>query len=378
MADLNPHKLGSIEEQAIFLGRELRKRGHELYCSFLSEPVPEIKQLFMDSGAHLLDVRYAPVIGYTKQFKTGDIYRLYQAIKDKHIDLVHVNFNWVTNPELLGLYLSGAKIVFTDHDSGPKLSSKRFRHALLRRINQMISWRITRFFGVSQYVCKRLLRTHLVTGDKVELIYNGVNLDRFKPQSAGYARKKLELPEGKRIICAVAMLIPEKGIQILLQAVARLVYENCKTDVILLVAGEGYFRNELERLAGDLQIMDHVRFLGRRSDIHDLVASSDIIAVPSLWEEAFGLIIAEGMASGRPVVASNIGGIPELIENGVSGITVQPGNVEQLAAALNTLLESSDTCRAMGAAALQKAQKDFDIVRQTSILADVYNRLLYP
>ena len=172
------------------------------------------------------------------------------------------------------------------------------------------------------------------------------------------------------------MLIPEKGIQYLIDAAALIVGEQGRTDFRLLVVGEGAFREELELRASAAGVASRVGFLGRRSDVHDIVAASDIIAVPCVWEESFGLIIAEAMATGRPVVASRCGGIPELVEHGVTGLLVTPGNSRELADSLLQLMASPDSCQRLGSAGRDKARRMFDLEQQVVKLAEIYDDIL--
>jgi glycosyltransferase involved in cell wall biosynthesis len=106
--------------------------------------------------------------------------------------------------------------------------------------------------------------------------------------------------------------------------------------------------------------------------VHTLIGKADIVVVPSLWEEAFGLIVAESMASGTPVIASRIGGIPELIENDVSGHLFEPGNAEELAFKIVKLLSDKQKQAAMSEAAQEKVVRQFDIFDQIKAIVEIY------
>lgn len=374
IANLNANKLGSIEEHALFLSREIRRRGHLLYVGFISEPTAEIKALFVEAGAEIVKVYCGdtPLIGNKARMDFGEMFSLYRLIKEHGIDLVHLNFVSPTNPSLLGIYLTSAKILFTEHSSGLPLNRSLVKHCLSSIFHFFLSRRVSRYVGVSEYVSRRLHDTHHVSGDKVVTIYNGVSLDRFRARDAAEARQKLGVPLEVHVLCAVAMLIPEKGLQYLLQAVAILVHELGLNDVLLLIAGDGLYGVDLEAISVDLDISDNVRFLGRRSDVHDIIAASDVVVVPSVWEEAFGLIIAEAMASGKPVIASRSGGIPELVEDGVTGHLVTPGNAREIAKALKQLIDQPEAQQKMGQSAQAKATREFDLVKQVEKLVALY------
>ena len=378
LANLHPNKLGSIEEHALLLARELQRRGDACFMGFISQPEPEIATLFHEAGARILTINCGntALTGNGASFNIREILALRRAVVENHIDLVHVNFMGLTNPALLGIYLTSARIVYTDHASGLPFHRGPLKELASRMLHKLLRMRVSRYLGVSTYVADRLKQTHHVTPRETATIYNGVNLARFTVRDQLSARERLGFPPDIKIVCAVAMLIPEKGIQYLIDAAALIVGEQGRTDFRLLVVGEGAFRGELELRASASGVASSVGFLGRRSDVHDIVAASDIIAVPCVWEESFGLIIAEAMATGRPVVASRCGGIPELVEHGVTGLLVTPGNSRELADSLLRLMDSPDSCGRLGSAGRDKARRMFDLEKQVVKLAELYDELL--
>ena len=174
------------------------------------------------------------------------------------------------------------------------------------------------------------------TGAPLSLIYNGVDLQRYNHQQPCCTlHEEYSIPEDAPIVGVVARLEAEKGHRVLLEAWPLVLAAN--PDAWLLVVGEGSERNSLEAQAGSLGISEHVVFTGRREDVPAVTAALDVAVLPS-YREAQGLSVLEAMALSRPVVASNVGGIPEMIEDGVTGLLDPPGNREALAAAINRLL----------------------------------------
>jgi glycosyltransferase involved in cell wall biosynthesis len=162
---------------------------------------------------------------------------------------------------------------------------------------------------------------------KIKTIYHGVDVMRFKP-----VRPRSSAHSGARIVC-VAHLIEEKGIQHLLKAFARM----RDPTALLAIIGDGPLAATLRALSVELKVEDRVSFLGLRDDVQDLIDQSDIFVHPATWSEAFGFTIAEAMAGARAVIASRVGGIPEIIDDGVSGLLVKAGSVTELTAALDRL-----------------------------------------
>jgi glycosyltransferase involved in cell wall biosynthesis len=170
----------------------------------------------------------------------------------------------------------------------------------------------------------------------VRLIYNGVDLERYEHQEACCTlRDEYGMEPGSQIVGVVARLEPEKGHPTLLEAWPRVLQK--VPGAYLLVVGEGTRRAELEQLARDLRIAHRVVFTGRRDDVPAVTAALDVAVLPS-YREAQGLTILEAMALSRPVVASNVGGIPEVIQDGATGLLVPPRDPEALAAAIVRIL----------------------------------------
>jgi glycosyltransferase involved in cell wall biosynthesis len=174
-------------------------------------------------------------------------------------------------------------------------------------------------------------------GAPVSLIYNGVDLQRYNHQQPCCTfHDEYGIPEGAPIVGVVARLEAEKGHRTLVDAWPEVLA--AVPDAWLLVVGEGSERDALEAEAASLGVSERIVFTGRREDVPAITAALDVAVLPS-YREAQGLSVLEAMALGRPVVASNVGGIPEMIEDGVTGVLVPPNDCDALAAAIVRLLE---------------------------------------
>ena len=192
-----------------------------------------------------------------------------------------------------------------------------------------------RLIAVSHAIVRKIDEEGRV-GAPVSLVYNGVDLHRYDHQEPCCTlREEYGLSPDSQIVGCVARLEAEKGHRTLLEAwpavLARV------PEARLLVVGEGSLRDDLERQAAQLGIADRVVFAGRRDDIPAVTAALDVAVLPS-YREAQGLVVLEAMALSRPIVASNVGGIPEMIEDGVSGLLVPPHDPAALADAIARLL----------------------------------------
>ncbi len=182
---------------------------------------------------------------------------------------------------------------------------------------------------------------------KLVKIHSGVDIQKFMQQgSDGYPlRESKGIGDTDRVVGMVGWLIPIKGPAYLLKAMQIVWLKH--PDVKLIFVGKGELEVELKKRAADSGYQDRVRFLGWRDDIHEIMSVFDIFVLPSL-NEGMGRVIVEAMAAGKPVIASNTGGIPDLVVEGETGLLVDPGDSDGLAEAISTLLDNSTLRKAMG------------------------------
>jgi glycosyltransferase involved in cell wall biosynthesis len=219
-------------------------------------------------------------------------------------------------------------VISTVHSSRVRCSEDR---ETLRQLTPLMD----RLVVVSKAI-ERKIREEGRFGAPVSLIYNGVDLQRYNHQQPCCTfHDEYGIPDGAPIVGVVARLESEKGHRTLIDAWPDVLA--AVPNAWLLVIGEGSERNALEAEAASLGVSDRVIFTGRREDVPALTAAMDIAVLPS-YREAQGLSVLEAMALSRPVVASNVGGIPEMIEDGVTGLLVPPNDCPALSAALVRLL----------------------------------------
>ena len=205
----------------------------------------------------------------------------------------------------------------------------------------------------------------------VSLIYNGVDLDRYDHQEPCCTlRDEYGMEPGSQTVGVVARLEPEKGHPTLLDAWPQVLRD--VPDAYLLIIGEGSRREALEQQAYDLLIGHRVVFTGRRDDVPAVTAELDVAVLPS-YREAQGLSILEAMALSRPVVASNVGGIPEMIDDGVTGLLVPPADPPALAAAISRLLRDHSYADTIGRAGHDLVHERFCIERMVSDVQAIYD-----
>ena len=334
---LRPRKLGSLESWMVLTAREARARGHRIDL-FARDPLhPVVKQALADAGAgyHRLEELEARPLQAAARLG-----RAYDAL---HLNLLAPR----DRATLIASAAWPARVLYVDHISGPPGDSSA-RGVLRQAMDRLSVVRFAGIAGVSDYVRDRD-RARFRRPD-VRTLYNGVDLERFQPPRS--ARR-----DGPLRVTAVANLIPEKGIEHLLRAAARL----DAGTIHLSIVGDGPLGEPLRQRARELGIDRRTSFLGLRDDVANLLRETDVFVHPAVWAEAFGLTIAEAMASGCAVVATRIGGIPELVVDGESGLLVPAGNDVALAAALARLQHDEALRAGLGAAARRRAEQCFGL-----------------
>lgn len=224
--------------------------------------------------------------------------------------------------------------------------------------------------GVSAEVTRAILGDGM-PAERAQVIYNGVDMARLTAVAGSDLRQSLGIPNEAVVLAAVGSLVQHKGYDILLRALGQI---DPLIDLHLLIAGDGPERGALEQLANELGLRPRVHFLGFVEDTPSVYRSSDVLALASR-REGFGLVAAEAGFFGLPVVATKVGGIPEVVADGVSGMLVPPDDPAAMAAALARLVQDGEHRRALGEAGRQRAQHMFSTRRMTDEFEAAYERL---
>lgn len=217
------------------------------------------------------------------------------------------------------------RVVYSEHNQMYSASPRtlaRFRQ-YLRLADHVVA--------VSHDLARKLVAAPLSARAPVDVIYNGIDGQRFRSMSGDAVRRELGLEGDEPLIGTGVVLSRQKAIGNLVLAAQQVLQQLPKAR--FAVAGEGPLRAELETQAGELGLADRFRFLGYRSDMHQVIAALDVYVLPSLWE-GLPLALLEAMAMNKLIVCTRVGGNPEIVADGVNGLVVEPGNVDALAAAI--------------------------------------------
>jgi sugar transferase (PEP-CTERM/EpsH1 system associated) len=330
--------------------RSLNTGGQEVLCARLVERLDPDRfvstVLALEDGGWLsrrLDERGFRVrcLGAPPGLQPGLVVRLARLLRKLKPDIVHChNHKPILYGGLATLLLPKTRLVFTKH------GASSWDGEALSGLSRYVVGRSHAVIAVSRDIAGPLLSGGWVRRDRLHTVLNGVDTDEFQRASASPALKSaLGFSPEHRLVGTVARLSKEKDQAALLRAFADL--RPRMPEARLLIVGDGTLRGDLERLSGELGIADRTLFVGEREDIADILASLDVFCLPSLTEGT-SLTLLEAMATGLPVVATAVGGNPEIVRDGESGLLVPPRAPQRLADALVELLCDPARARAMG------------------------------
>lgn len=234
-----------------------------------------------------------------------------------------------------------------------------------RRLDRYTDW----YIAGSQAMVRTGTSQRIFSPDKVVLISNGIDLNRY----AGAATGSTSEPAPRGLTVGfLGRLEAQKGAIYLVRAAASVVRRN--PAIRFLIAGSGRLQPKLERLAAQLNVAQSIEFLGWTEDTVGFMRRIDVLAMPSLWE-AFGLSAAEAMALEKPVVASRVDGLPEVIDEGRTGLLVPPADSEALATAILRLADDPALRRALGTQGRVRVRELFSLERMIARHEQFYERL---
>lgn len=293
--------------------------------------------------------------------------RIFRAFRP---DIVHTR-NWTCIDAIIAARLAGVPIV-VHGEHGREAADPDGGNTFRRRLRRCLNPLITEFVAVSRDLKGWLVSDVGVPVRKVTQICNGVDTETFTPLRRASVRSALGIAADQIVIGTVGRLDPVKDHKGLIQAFYRL---HPVQRQLLVIVGSGPTRAALDRLRLGLGLGDRIRLLGERDDVHLLLPALDIFVLPSLAEGMSNAIL-EAMASGLPVVATRVGGNPELVQDGVTGALVPPRSSEALAAALAQYLADAALIRKHGDAGRRRAVREFSLARMFAAYDSLYARLL--
>jgi len=285
---------------------------------------------------------------------------LARILRERQVDLVHTNASRSTLYAGLAARWVGVPLVWHVRIAQRESIYDRFLFALASKV-----------IVISRAVAKRFPWDK--RGRKISVVYNGLDLEHFVPEEAGDLRSRFGL-DGKVVVGLVGQVVPIKGGDFLIEALRQA--RKIEPHIHLLVVGAPTpYQKELERKVLCLGLSDAVTFAGYQEDIPRVMSSIDILALPSRTE-AFGRVLIEAMGCAKPVVAFSVDAVPEIVEDGVTGLLVPCGDVDALAEAIARLAGDSALRARMGARGRERVHRDFGLPEHVRRVESLYEEVL--
>jgi glycosyltransferase involved in cell wall biosynthesis len=299
----------------------------------------------------------------------GAIQELKSLVEDQRIEILHCH---EPKSRLYGAIVSrmtGVPLVATHHN----WTGQDLRTRLVELIDAAVLHSCQKVVAVSSSVAESMRRV-LISSSRIEVIPNGIDLSVFKDsQQNSELRASLGIPPGVPVIGAVGRLDIQKAHERLIEAARKLT--DAGQDAIYLIVGEGVERPRLESLVRNLGLSDRVLLPGYRSDIKPFLAIMDLFVLPSR-REGTPMALLEAMAMRKPVVATAVGGVPDVLTDGIDGIMLPESGVAGLSDALLRLLRDPALARQIARSGRRRVENEFSSRRMASRYEDMYRRCL--
>ena len=359
-------EFGGAEQYLLTLARHMDRSEFELHTACLfSEP---FASRIREEGftAHVFPMR--------SKIDWKPIGNIASLIKTEGFRIVHthgVRANLIGR--LAARRSAPCHVITTVHSVLAFDYSKRLDR-LVNRISETCTRGITeKFIAVSKMLCQQLI-SEGIPPDKIVTVYNGLEIEKYNPETSGLTvRQEFNISPDAVVAGIVARLHPVKGHPCLFQAMAEVVRK--LPNLLLMVVGAGPDKTKLQELADRLGIGKNVIFTGFRKDIPEIISALDFLVLPSVCE-GLGLSIMEGMAMKKPVLATRVGGIPEIITSGIDGLLVPPADVPALAAGIQQLAADREAAAKLGEAARKTIETRFTAETMARETARLYREII--
>jgi N-acetyl-alpha-D-glucosaminyl L-malate synthase BshA len=353
------------------LGLELAQRGHEVHFVSYARPFrldPFRERVFF----HEVEMEDYPLFEHPP-YSLALAVALHDTARKHELDLVHVHYAiphatsaWIAH-EMLGEERD-LKIVTTLHGTDITLVGLHPSFHAITRFSILRSHGLT---AVSKFLKRETVRDFTVPEERVEVIPNFIDTAVYRPGLVPSHRATLA-PDGEKIVMHISNFRAVKRAEDVVSVFAKL---TAKQPSRLVLVGDGPERPRVLMRAEELGVRDRVMFLGKHTSVHEVLSCADLFLLPSA-SESFGLVALEAMACGAPVVASNVGGLPEVIEHGTSGYMFDVGDIDAMAEAGLRIMGDDEHWRSLSEAGRALAEERFSSERVVPQYERYYEQVL--
>lgn len=328
-------------------------------------PIGEIGEKIREDGFRVLE------LGVKNKWNFLPILKLVKIIRQEKPTILHCHlFHAIFLGRIIGKFCRVPIIISTIHN---EYFGGVLREKLLRYTDRFCNLST----NVSQKAAEIIIQKKIVPANKIEVVYNGINLKDFeikRNEVCQRIHKELDIKENQPLLVSVGRLTKQKGYVYLFNAIkkVKIKYPN----LVLIILGEGKDRGKLEREIKERKLKENIFLLGNKNNVPEYLATADVFVLASLWE-GFGLVVAEAMASGLPVIATKVGGIPEIIIDNKNGFLVEAQNSNALTEKIDYVLSlPMDERKKIGRRARQTIEQKFSLENMVHNYEILYQRLL--
>jgi len=344
--------LGGAESLVLPFARAIDGKVDLRVCCLKSIGGNPIEQRLREAGVSVIN------LGARNLRDLRSFRRLLALLREHRIELVHAHLTYAAIWAGIAAAITGVRTVATLHVAPTRGGWRdRLREWLMVRV---LRWSRSRVIAVSEAVRQAFKSRYPAAS--MEVIHNGVEVETFERRNDSRSRElkqEFGFAGDAPVVVTVSVLRAGKGIDVLLRALRHV-------DAHLLIVGEGPMRIAWSAL-GDGRVV----WAGYREDVPRLLAGADLFVLPSL-DDAFPTVLLEAMAAELPVVATRVGGIPEIVDSAGVGVLVPPGDLEALAAAIDALLRDEERLRRIALAGRRRVEEEFSTGRWTERLMSLY------
>lgn len=367
---VQPLRVGGVERFTKELARQLEARGARLVAVFSGSPKGNVAEYLQAPNLSLVS---AP--GLDAGLPRRALRIVFDTLRRTRPKVLHLHFVNFIGPLPWIARLCGARqVLFTAHGSNPP-GFVPSRASLLKRLAvRFINAPLDCVTCVSQYSRRALLAHHMLPAERFVQIYNGIEIPPVENDTGAAARFRLRyaIPADRDLITQVSWLIPEKGVADLLDAASLVLSAHPNTH--FAIVGDGPWKDAFQKQAARLGISDSVTFTGMIEDPvgEGVYAASDVVCLASRWQEACPYVVTEAMAFSKPVVATRVGGVPELVDDGKTGLLAPAGDAASLSDRMIRLLEDPQLRMEMGRAGRKAAEEKFGLRDAVARIVSLY------
>lgn len=363
---ISPIGLFGAEKVMVELSKELCSTEYKPYIGVIGNPQNYHTPVVIEAEKSGLEVKEFHCSG---KFDIKTISAIRKYIKDNKIGMIHSHGYKSNFYALLATLNMNIKRIITCHNWLGISSKMKF----YKLIDKILLKKFDKIVAVSDILKDEIIRGN-IPENKVRVVYNGIDISRLQVISDKLqVKKSLGIKENEKVIGTVGRLTEEKGYIYLLRAAEKVVREF--PDTIFLIIGDGQLRDSLKFIVHSLQLNDKVIFTGIRDDIPELLNLIDIFVMPSL-KEGMPIALLEAMAAKKPIIASKVGAIPKVIEDGYSGLLVESGNEQELSESIIKLLNNPEKANSLAQNGYEKAKSEFSAKNMAEKYMEVYKSMM--